>query len=151
IDELLKDQIKINESVKIWLEEFEQFLLNLPESSQCCINDFSVGKGIKIPISLVPENDKGVFKFFPPTQILSVGAYAFETIHSSSPVINIAVEIPKPCWQGMDNLNYRYHRKRAFYLTYIAHSLLDSDLVNDLRFIYPNDCHIKPDLLITPN
>lgn len=50
----------------------------------------------------------------------------------------------------MDYLNERYHRKRALYLSHVAGCLRKADFVKDMKFHYSNGCHLKPNLLITP-
>ncbi|GIX91032.1 nucleolar protein 6 [Caerostris extrusa] len=50
----------------------------------------------------------------------------------------------------MDFLNQRYHRKRALYLSFIANSLLESDVIHNVKFKYQNECYLKPVLLVQP-
>ncbi|KFM82767.1 Nucleolar protein 6, partial [Stegodyphus mimosarum] len=69
---------------------------------------------------------------------------------SADSLVDVAVEIPKACWQSLDFLNHRYHRKRAFYLACIAHALLESDLVSEMKFSLQNDCYLSPVLRIIP-
>ncbi|GFT46622.1 nucleolar protein 6 [Nephila pilipes] len=153
IEELMKELKQKTPEKDIfqhWLQTLKDHLMKIPCSSLSAIEDFSLGKSVQIPILQTPKRTKGNFKFIPPTKIKEIGSYIYETMCSSKPVIDVAVEIPKECWESMDYLNYRYHRKRAFYLAYIANSLLDVDFIHSLKFSYQNECYLKPILLVTP-
>ncbi|KAG8194848.1 hypothetical protein JTE90_017281 [Oedothorax gibbosus] len=152
VDELIKElneKMSIREELESWIEELKDFITNIPESSACAIKDFSLD-GIAIPIIQNPASEKGTFKFCPPSNITEIGSYVLQTMCSATPVVDIAIEIPKECWQNRDFLNYQYHRKRAFYLAYIARCLRESDLIEDMNFYYQNECYLKPTLLIIP-
>ncbi|KAH0627778.1 hypothetical protein JD844_008114 [Phrynosoma platyrhinos] len=53
-------------------------------------------------------------------------------------------------FQDKDNLNQRYHRKRALYLTHIAHHLAKKKLFGSVKFAYMNGNHLKPMVLLQP-
>ncbi|XP_054710530.1 nucleolar protein 6-like [Uloborus diversus] len=153
IDELFKEmkfEASKKKKIEKWLQKLENTLIQLPESEECLIKDFSTRSRVVIPIIQVPDSVKGTFKFVPPTSVKRIGSYLLDSICSPNPVIDIAVEIPKACWQKLDFLNHRYLRKRAFYLACIADALTSSNLVRDMKFTYQNDCYLKPVLLLTP-
>ncbi|GFR09020.1 nucleolar protein 6 [Trichonephila clavata] len=153
IEELLKELKGKKPEKNIfqpWLQTLKDHLMNIPATSSSAIADFSLGKDVQIPILQTPKSTKGNFKFIPPTQITEIGSYVYETMCCSKPIVDVAVEIPRRCWDKMDFLNYRYHRKRAFYLAYIANSLRNVDFIQDLKFSYQNECYLKPVLLVTP-
>lgn len=145
----LKEKYPKKDTFQPWLETLKDHLMKIPSSPSSSIVDFSLDKDVQIPILQIPKSIKGKFEFIPPTEIKEIGSYTYETMCCSKPVIDIAIEIPKKCWEKMDYLNYRYHRKRAFYLAYIAHSLLNIDFIHDLKFSYQNECYLKPVLLVT--
>ncbi|GFS40938.1 nucleolar protein 6 [Trichonephila inaurata madagascariensis] len=153
IEELLKElkeKIPEKDVFQPWLQTLKDHLMNIPATSSSSIVDFSLGKDVQIPILQTPKSTKGKFKFTPPTHIKEIGSYVYETMCCSKPIVDVALEIPKKCWDKMDFVNYRYHRKRAFYLAYIANSLLNVDFILDLKFSYQNECYLKPVLLVTP-
>lgn len=53
-------------------------------------------------------------------------------------------------FQDKDNLNQRYHRKRALYLAHIAHHFSKEKLFGSVKFAYMNSSHLKPILLLRP-
>ncbi|XP_055936772.1 nucleolar protein 6-like [Argiope bruennichi] len=147
----LKEHLPEKEKIHQWLETFKEFLRNIPETSPVSIEDLALENDVKIPIPQIPKNTKGSFKFVPPSNMIEIGSFALGTMCSSVPVIDIAVEIPKTFWFGMDFLNHRYHRKRALYLAYIASFLLqENDLISDLKFTYQSEDYLKPVLLVIP-
>ncbi|GIY22546.1 nucleolar protein 6 [Caerostris darwini] len=149
IKELKEKTPKMDKLIQ-WLQILKDHLRNIPEDSLESIEDYSYENDVEIPIIQNPKHTKGNFKFIPPTEIKEIGSFTLETMCSAVPVIDIAVEIPKACWSGMDFLNQRYHRKRALYLSFIANSLLESDIIHNLKFKYQNECYLKPVLLIQP-
>lgn len=52
--------------------------------------------------------------------------------------------------QEKDFLNQRYLRKRAVYLSYVAHYLKRSDIVSNVEFSFFMENPQKPVLLIVP-
>lgn len=63
------------------------------------------------------------FVFQPPATVTVVGSYAVGAATRSTPVADLAVEIPRTCLDDKDQLNHRYHAKRALYLAHIAAAL----------------------------
>lgn len=53
-------------------------------------------------------------------------------------------------FQDKDNLNQRYHRKRALYLAHIAQHFSKEKLFGSVKFAYMNSNHLKPILLLRP-
>lgn len=122
----------------------------------------------------LPLNDKSFslpasFLFKPPTRVTAVGSYALGCIASQGKgissaessssddqtsshfVIDLALEIPKECWQKKDHLNYVYHRKRAFYLAYVANRLQKwNSLLASVHFAFHHGDHMKPMIVLTP-
>ncbi|XP_067130001.1 nucleolar protein 6 [Centruroides vittatus] len=153
IDELLKE-IKIKTKWKIemdeWLEKLKSILTQLPESETYQITDQSWIKKIKVPIIQKPDSDKGIFKFLPPSDIRIIGSYPLDLLCLPNATVDIAIEIPKGCWQKCDYLNHRYHRKRSLYLVYIASQLRKIDFIEEMKFSYHCDDHMKPALILVP-
>lgn len=104
-----------------------------------------------------PLNDqqcrlKASFLFIPPN-IHVIGSYSLKCISRSDEAcfdIDLALEIPKSCWQRNDHLNYIYHRKRALYLAYIAKHLQLFDFIKSVEFKYLDSNFWKPILVVTP-
>ena len=56
----------------------------------------------------------------PPASVSLVGSLPRDTAVGSDVVVDVAIEMPKRCFEGKDHLNHRYHVKRAVYLTAVA-------------------------------
>ncbi|PKU33642.1 hypothetical protein llap_16050 [Limosa lapponica baueri] len=56
----------------------------------------------------------------------------------------------KEIFQDKDNLNQRYHRKRALYLAHIAQYFSKEKLFGSMKFAYMNSNHLKPIVLLRP-
>lgn len=54
----------------------------------------------------------------PPAKVNVVGSFLLG--YSSTPVADVAVEMPSELFQSKDYLNYRYHDKRLLYLIYLS-------------------------------
>lgn len=155
---LFKMEVKelMNETKFKKQDEFSEFFIHLkstlcsiPKSKSYSVNDTSwLTQPIEIPIDKNPINNKGQFQFLPPSVINVVGSFNLDTLCAVEPVIDVAIEIPHACWQVKDHLNFRYHRKRALYLVYIAQHLLELNI--EMKFAYQHECHLKPILLIKP-
>jgi U3 small nucleolar RNA-associated protein 22 len=61
--------------------------------------------------------------FRPPVSLEAVGSYAAGAAARPSPVVDLALEMPRSCFDDKDQLNHRYHAKRALYLAHAAAAL----------------------------
>lgn len=61
----------------------------------------------------------------PPTKVNVVGSFLLG--YSSTPVADVAIEMPSELFQSKDYLNYRYHDKRLLYLIYLSRHLAKTE------------------------
>lgn len=144
---------KAKEKIDAYIDLLETKLSSLKELPPRNLDDHSILEDVKFPI-----NDKS-FKLdasflFKSPELHKVGSYALNCSSRNEDnifVIDLALEIPKECWQKKDYLNYVYHRKRAFYLAYVAKKLQSfKDIVGSVQFSFFHGDHLKPILVLTP-
>ncbi|NXI45898.1 NOL6 protein, partial [Galbula dea] len=154
IEELLKEvTLKETKKKKIdaFLHEINSLLTALPETPETELTDQAwLSKGVKVPFLQVPFSVKGRFRFVPPTEVKVVGSYLLGTCIKPEINVDVAVTMPREIFQDKDNLNQRYHRKRALYLAYIAQHFSKENLFGSVKFAYMNSNHLKPILLLRP-
>uniref|UniRef100_A0A8B9CI43 Nucleolar protein 6 n=1 Tax=Anser brachyrhynchus TaxID=132585 RepID=A0A8B9CI43_9AVES len=150
IEELLKEvTLKETKKKKIdaFLHEINAFIS--PAPPQLTDQTWLPGD-VKVPFLQVPFDVKGKFRFLPPAQLSVVGSYLLGTCIKPEINVDVAVTMPREVFQDKDNLNQRYHRKRALYLAHIAHHLSKERLFGSVKFAYMNSNHLKPILLLRP-
>ncbi|XP_072215381.1 nucleolar protein 6 [Excalfactoria chinensis] len=154
IEELLKEvTLKETKKKKIdaFLHEINNLLSAIPESPETDITDQTwLPNGVKVPLLQVPFSVKGKFRFLPPDELSVVGSYLLGTCIKPEINVDVAVTMPREIFQEKDNLNQRYHRKRALYLAHIAQHLAKENLFGSVKFAYMNSNHLKPILLLRP-
>ncbi|KAM4753887.1 LOW QUALITY PROTEIN: nucleolar protein 6 [Cyanocitta cristata] len=154
IEELLKEvTLKETKKKKIdaFLHEINSLLSTIPETPETELTDQAwLSKDVKVPFLQVPFNVKGRFHFVPPAELKVVGSYLLGTCVRPEINVDVAVTMPREIFQDKDNLNQRYHRKRALYLSHIAQHLSKEKLFGSVRFAYMNSNHLKPILLLRP-
>ncbi|EMP32511.1 Nucleolar protein 6 [Chelonia mydas] len=154
IEELLKE-VKLKEKKKqkidAFLHEINTLLSAVPETLETDLADQSwLPKDVKVPFLQVPSSVKGKFRFLPPATVTVVGSYLLGTCIKPEINVDLAVTMPRAILQDKDNLNQRYHRKRALYLAHIAQHLSKEKLFGSVRFTYMNSNHLKPIVLLQP-
>ncbi|NXU41603.1 NOL6 protein, partial [Drymodes brunneopygia] len=154
IEELLKE-VTLKEAKKkkidAFLHEINRLLSAIPETPETELTDQAwLSKDVKVPFLQVPFNVKGRFHFVPPAELKVVGSYLLGTCVRPEINVDIAVTMPREIFQDKDNLNQRYHRKRALYLSHIAQHLSKEKLFGSVKFAYMNSNHLKPILLLRP-
>uniref|UniRef100_A0A8C8AGU2 Nucleolar protein 6 n=1 Tax=Otus sunia TaxID=257818 RepID=A0A8C8AGU2_9STRI len=154
IEELLKEvTLKETKKKKIdaFLHEINSLLSAIPETPETELTDQAwLPKGVKVPFLQVPFSVKGRFRFVPPTELKVVGSYLLGTCIKPEINVDVAVTMPREIFQDKDNLNQRYHRKRALYLAHIAQHFSKEKLFGSVKFAYMNSNHLKPILLLRP-
>lgn len=95
------------------------------------------------------------FGFEPPLadSINVIGSWSLPTTvrRPSAPVaIDLLVPMPDGLFETKDFLDYRYHRKRAFYLAVLASQLAEAHLPLEPRFESFNGNSLKPVLKLVP-
>uniref|UniRef100_A0A8B9CH14 Nucleolar protein 6 n=1 Tax=Anser brachyrhynchus TaxID=132585 RepID=A0A8B9CH14_9AVES len=152
IEELLKEvTLKETKKKKIdaFLHEINGLAFISPAPPQLTDQTWLPGD-VKVPFLQVPFDVKGKFRFLPPAQLSVVGSYLLGTCIKPEINVDVAVTMPREVFQDKDNLNQRYHRKRALYLAHIAHHLSKERLFGSVKFAYMNSNHLKPILLLRP-
>lgn len=138
-----------------WFKQLEELVKSFEPWTGVDLMDHSwlSPANVKIPFVFKPWYLKGKFSFFPPNQLKLIGSFALGTIMNSNTVIDIALEIPRRFWVKSDHLNYRYHLKRALYITYLAHKFNQegNGIVANCHFSFWNENQLKPVLILTPN
>ncbi|NXO89357.1 NOL6 protein, partial [Certhia brachydactyla] len=154
IEELLKEvTLKETKKKKIdaFLHEINSLLSTIPETPETELTDQAwLSKDVKVPFLQVPFSVKGRFHFVPPAELKVVGSYLLGTCVRPEINVDIAMTMPREIFQDKDNLNQRYHRKRALYLSHIAQHLSKENLFGSVKFAYMNSNHLKPILLLRP-
>ncbi|NWT53831.1 NOL6 protein, partial [Erythrocercus mccallii] len=154
IEELLKEvTLKETKKKKIdaFLHEINSLLSAIPETRETELTDQAwLSKDVRVPFLQVPFNVKGRFHFVPPAKLKVVGSYLLGTCVRPEINVDVAVTMPREIFQDKDNLNQRYHRKRALYLSHIAQHLSKEKLFGSVKFAYMNSNHLKPILLLRP-
>uniref|UniRef100_A0A8C5RMW5 Nucleolar protein 6 n=1 Tax=Laticauda laticaudata TaxID=8630 RepID=A0A8C5RMW5_LATLA len=153
IEELLKEVTLKNRKQRIeaFLHEISTLLNNVPEVPARDITDQSwLPTGVKVPILQLPFKVKGKFHFLPPVEVNVVGSYLLGTCIKPDVNVDLAVIMPKEVFQEKDNLNQRYHRKRALYLAHLAQHLAETNRFGSVAFAYQNGNHLKPIVLLQP-
>ncbi|XP_063814035.1 nucleolar protein 6 isoform X2 [Pseudophryne corroboree] len=154
IEELLQE-VKLKEkrrkNIDAFLQEISDLIGKIPKTQEADLVDQSwIPKSVKVPFLQVPYQVKGKFHFLPPSSIKVVGSYLLGTCIKPEINVDVAVTMPREILQEKDNLNQRYLRKRALYLTHIASHLAKSEIFGSVKFAYMNSNHLKPVLLLRP-
>ncbi|KAM6227048.1 LOW QUALITY PROTEIN: nucleolar protein 6 [Spheniscus humboldti] len=151
IEELLKE-VTLKETKKkidAFLHEINSLLSAIPETPETELtNQAWLAKGVKVPFLQVPFSVKGRFCFLSPAKLKVVGSYLLGTCIKLEINMDVAVTMPWEIFQDKDNLNQRYHQKRALYLVCIAQHFSKEKLFGSVKFAYTNSNHLKPILLL---
>ncbi|KAJ7384542.1 Nucleolar protein 6 [Desmophyllum pertusum] len=141
-----------NKSLDEVLHELNTLLLSLPDGKkEHEVADHSwLPRGTKFPLPSTPSPVKGKFCFRRPVSVKVVGSYLLGTVTKPDLNVDIAVQMPKECFQPKDYLNLRYHHKRALYLCIIASHLTKSSLFESVQFSHMNGEALRPILLLKP-
>ncbi|CAH3109711.1 unnamed protein product [Porites lobata] len=141
-----------NKALDEVLHELNALLLSLPDGKkEHEVSDHSwLPKGAKFPLPSPPAPVKGKFRFQRPASVKVVGSYLLGTVTKPDLNVDIAVQMPKECFQPKDYLNLRYHHKRALYLSTIASHLKRSSLFESVKFSHMNAEVLRPILLLKP-
>ncbi|KAG1669163.1 Nucleolar protein 6 [Nymphon striatum] len=154
IEELMKE-IHLSENKKDaiveWCQSLNDLLYNLKESAEFSVADrvWMNNMKIQMPISEELMENKGVWKFIPPTEIKIIGSFPLDLTARRNCEIDLCIEMPKACFKKSDYLNRRYHQKRALYLAYIAGNLKNSHLIESV--CYREDNGDSPTLVLKPS
>ncbi|KOC59379.1 Nucleolar protein 6, partial [Habropoda laboriosa] len=151
IEEML-NEVRIKDKYKrlfdAWYKSFEKTIESIPQTEQYELSDEKLKEGlnVNIPMPNVPKGTKGVFKFLKPSYVAIIGSYVYDTAISPNITVDVMIEMPAKMFQNQDHKNYRYMKKKAIYLAYIASNITD-DIAEHKKFIGDN---LRPVLKIVP-
>ncbi|CAH2087303.1 unnamed protein product [Euphydryas editha] len=156
IEEVLQE-VKVKEKTvkrfQEWFAEFKTYLLTLPEDdTEYDLTEKSFVKqlSVKLPISKRHDRTKVMFKFHKFNDIEIIGSYSMGCSISSKLIVDLQITVPAETYTKNDSINYKYHKKRAAYLAYIASHLSKSEIVEEIKYIFSNGCETKPIIEIKP-
>lgn len=157
VEEVLAE-VKIKEKnikrFKDWYGAFKSYLLTIPEDNieyDLSENIFAKRYKVKLPIESTLKDIKVVFKFHKFKDIDIVSSYSLGTSINSKLVIDLQIIVPADTYTKNDSINYKYHKKRAAYLAYVAAYLKKHESLEELRFTSLNGDHNKPVLDLKPS
>lgn len=158
IDNILKSfklSTKYENFISTWVENLTGFLGSLP--SEIEKQQWSDIKWLNTKVMNPLGNDqfnlpKFCFQFLTPKSVRLTGSKLLSTLQSDNVIdVDIAVEIPRKCFQKEEYLNTIYHQKKAIYLSYLALKLREWDQQTNLEFKYDRLDVLRPILKITAN
>jgi U3 small nucleolar RNA-associated protein 22 len=157
VEEILQEvrvKEKIEKKFEKWYAEFKEHLLTIPQDdNEYDLSEKTLAKKLKVklPISNKLAKTKCSFKFFKFKNIDIVGSYSLGCTINSKLIVDIQVTVPSETYTKNDSINYRYHKKRAAYLAYIAAHIKDHNTVENLKYTFLNGCETKATLDFTPS
>ncbi|KAL4720931.1 hypothetical protein ACJJTC_015183 [Scirpophaga incertulas] len=157
IEEILQE-VKVKEKTENkfqqWYTEFKSHLLSIPKDD----NEYDLAEPqlfkklkVKLPLSGKLAKMKCFFKFHKYKDINIVGAYSLGCAINSKLTVDLEIVVPAATYAKTDSVNYRYHKKRAAYLAYIAAHISGHETVESVDYTFLNDCKSKPMLDIIPS
>lgn len=156
IDEIL-EEVKLKEKTEKkfsdWFTDVKNHLLHIPEDeTEYDLTEKTLFKllKVKIPVSQELKKTRCTFKFHKFKDIAVVGAYSLGCVINSKLKVDVQITVPAQTYSKNDSINYRYHKKRAAYLAYIASHLNKLESIEELQYSWLNGCQIKPVLDIKP-
>ncbi|XP_045501152.1 nucleolar protein 6 [Colias croceus] len=156
IEEILQEVQLKEKTVKRfydWFNLLKEYLLSITEDgTEYDLSEKAITKKLKVklPISTELQKTKAMFKFLKFKEIDIVGSYASGNAISSKLIVDLQITVPAETYTKNDSINYRYHKKRAAYLAYIASHLSKSDLIESINYSWLNGGLTKPVLDINP-
>lgn len=155
IDNILKSfkiSTKYENFIEAWTESLTEYIGSLPsESERKLVSDIKwLNKKVMNPLNNERFHlPKFSFQFLTPKSIRLTGSKLLSALQSDSINVDVAVEMPKKCFQKEDYLNTIYHQKKAIYLSYLALKLRKWDQQTNLEFTYDRLDVLRPILRIT--
>jgi U3 small nucleolar RNA-associated protein 22 len=90
------------------------------------------------------------FVFRPPTAVTVVGSFAAGGPAGPRRCVDLSVSMPRACFDDKDQLNHRYHAKRALYLAHLVAPLSDLPGVESVAWGHIADDPRRPALVLRP-
>ncbi|XP_012273791.1 nucleolar protein 6 [Orussus abietinus] len=154
IEEIL-NEVKVKEKYKVlfetWFTKLKQTIESIEETEEYKLsNEKPLGNlDVEIPLGITLKDVRGFYRFLRPSNISLVGSYALGTMIGPRITVDVMIEMPAKLFQKSDCQNYKYCRKRAIYLAYIA-SNIQCDIAESKTFLHLGD-NRKPILKIIPS
>ncbi|XP_043253264.1 nucleolar protein 6 [Colletes gigas] len=151
IEEML-NEIRIKDKYKslfdVWFKKLQMTVESMDETKQYRLadNKFQQELEAHIPMPNIRKRTKGEFEFLKPSNIVVVGSYAFDATVGPNITVDVMIEMPAKMFHNHDYQNYRYIKKKAMYLAYLA-SNMTVDIAQDKKFVGNN---LRPMLKIIP-
>ncbi|CAL8472362.1 g11905 [Coccomyxa elongata] len=89
-------------------------------------------------------------RFHPPASVRLIGSWAAHTAAQPSVGVDVAVEMPRACFDEKDHLNHRYFARRAQYLGELAAALRKTPSFRQVSWEFLGHDARKPVLIIRP-
>ncbi|KAL4426966.1 hypothetical protein ABPG77_009527 [Micractinium sp. CCAP 211/92] len=128
------------------LARLTALLRALPEAKASPAEAASVS-GFLLDLAFSPVRP---FVFRPPTRVVAVGSFALRAALAPSPAVDLALLMPPACFDNKDQLNHRYHAKRALYLAHLAAALRKHPELGGLSWECLADDPRRPVLVLQP-
>ncbi|CAB3244187.1 unnamed protein product [Arctia plantaginis] len=157
VEEII-NEVKVKEKTEKkfvqWFTEFKTYILSIPkDNTEYDLSEQTLFKKLKakIPLNDQLSKTKCIFKFYKFNDVQIVGSYALGCSINSKLRVDLQITIPSVTFTKNDSVNYKYHKKRAAYLGYVASHLLTYEHIEDLQYSYTNGCESKPVLDFKPS
>ncbi|XP_068153194.1 nucleolar protein 6 [Drosophila tropicalis] len=143
--EELQLKSKYTDFIDKWLENFTTFTKQLEDGlmDRC---------QLEVPLHLHKKTINFIFsKPEQPPQL--IGAASQGALLQPNFIVDIALEMPKKCFEKDDYLNLIYDQKRALYLAYVTDKMKSSSIYSEDQFAYNYYANnpLKPVLELTPS
>lgn len=156
VDEIL-EEVKLKEKTENkfseWFIVFKNHLLQIPEDeTEYDLTEQTLFKQLKVKLAVSSELKKTrcTFKFHKFKGVEIVGAYSLGCAINSKLKVDIQIAVPAETYTKNDSINYRYHKKRAAYLAYIASHLNKLESIEEVQYSWLHGCETKPVLDLKP-
>lgn len=163
LEEVLKEcSISEEKKAKVqeWVEEFTTFIQKLKPTKEFRLKNYQkklMFVQLPLPNYIFSHGDTGELmewmkrdqklKWEPPVTVQVRGSWALDTQIEKVSQVDLFLEMPQDYLMKSDNLNHKYHVKRAIYLGYVAKQLVErggeEDAVN-VTFTLANGDPLKP-------
>ncbi|CAK1542398.1 unnamed protein product [Leptosia nina] len=156
VDEILEEVKLTEKTIKRfteWYNSFKVYLMSIVEDDlEFDLSEKKITKFLKVKLPILEQlsQTKAMFKFHKFKDIDIVGSYAVGSTINANLMVDVQITVPAETYTKNDSINYRYHKKRAAYLAYIASHLQKSDLIDELHYCLFNMSLTKPVLIVKP-
>lgn len=156
VEEVLQE-VKVKEKTEKkfqqWFTVFEDHLNSMSDDdAEYDLTEKTLAKKlkVKIPISSETNKTKCIFKFYKFKDVKICGSYALGCSINSKLIVDVQITVPAETYTKNDSINYRYHKKRAAYLAYIASHLKKLEIIQEVKYTWVHGCNTKPVIDVIP-